>query len=184
MPDESTAKGDMGSGAKIAIVAILAAAVIAVVVIKSREGSKSNGKQNGATVAAGGKKLPKLLEFGADKCIPCKMMAPILDELKEEYKGRFNVEFIDVWKNPDVGKRHGVQSIPTQIFFDAKDQELFRHTGFYSKEDILKKWKELGVELSTEQTQTKPMTKSCTAGLCSVRKTPRGKKILAQHFSD
>ncbi len=94
------------------------------------------------------KGLPRLVDLGADKCIPCKMMAPILEELKREYEGRLIVEFIDVWKNPDEAPKYGIKLIPTQIFFDSSGEELFRHVGFYSKEDILGKWKELGVKLS------------------------------------
>ena len=93
------------------------------------------------------KPLPKLLDLGAGKCIPCKMMAPILEELKKEYAGKLEVEFIDVWKNPDAGKQYGIEVIPTQIFYDATGKELFRHIGFFSKDDILAKWKELGVDL-------------------------------------
>ncbi len=88
-----------------------------------------------APVASG--KLPKLLDLGAGKCIPCKMMAPILEDLKKEYAGRMEVEFIDVWQNPDTGKPYGIEMIPTQIFFDATGKELFRHVGFFGKEDIL-----------------------------------------------
>jgi thioredoxin 1 len=91
--------------------------------------------------------LPRLVDLGADKCIPCKMMAPILEELKTTYADQFRVEFIDVWKNPDAGEQYGIRSIPTQIFYDANGKELFRHEGFFPKEDILSKWKELGVEL-------------------------------------
>ena len=93
------------------------------------------------------KPLPKLLDLGAGKCIPCKMMFPVLDGLKKEYAGKLEVEFIDVWKNPDAGKHYGIEVIPTQIFYDATGKELFRHIGFFAKEDILAKWKELGVEL-------------------------------------
>ncbi len=99
-----------------------------------------------AEVAAESAELPRLVDLGADKCIPCKAMAPILKDLKAEYAGRMDVEFIDVWKNPDAGKAYKIQMIPTQIFFDATGKERFRHVGFYGKEDILGKWKELGVE--------------------------------------
>jgi len=92
-------------------------------------------------------KLPKLLDLGAGKCIPCKMMAPILEQMKTEYAGTLEVEFIDVWKNPDAGKQYKIEVIPTQIFYDATGKELFRHIGFFAKEDILAKWKELGVDL-------------------------------------
>ena len=91
--------------------------------------------------------LPRLVDLGADKCIPCKMMAPILAELAKEYAGQLDVLFIDVWKNREEGERYGIRVIPTQILYDAKGKELFRHEGFYAKKDILAKWKELGVKL-------------------------------------
>ena len=94
--------------------------------------------------------LPRLVDLGADKCIPCKMMAPVLKELTKEYEGQMTVEFIDVWKNPDAGKAHKINLIPTQIFFDAGGKELFRHEGFFSKKDILAEWKELGVEFKAD----------------------------------
>ena len=100
--------------------------------------------------------LPRLVELGADKCIPCKMMAPILEELNTAYAGQFEVEFIDVWKNPGAGESFAIRSIPTQIFYDAQGQELFRHEGFYPKEDILAKWKELGVALAAPATPPTP----------------------------
>lgn len=95
--------------------------------------------------------LPRLVDLGADKCIPCKMMAPILEELQKEYTEVFNVEFVDVWINPDAALQHDIRVIPTQIFFDASGKELFRHEGFFSKEDILAKWKQFGVELAEPQ---------------------------------
>ncbi|MCK5225756.1 MAG: thioredoxin family protein [Planctomycetes bacterium] len=102
---------------------------------------------NAATqILQNAKLLPRLIDLGADKCIPCKMMAPILEELKQEYANKFEVEFFDVWKNSDAAKKYAIRIIPTQIFFDASGKELFRHEGFLSKKDILTKWKELGVE--------------------------------------
>jgi len=91
--------------------------------------------------------IPRLIDLGADKCIPCKAMAPILDKLREDYTGRLDVVFIDVWKNREEGEKYGIRTIPTQIFFDASGKELFRHEGFFSREDILAKWKEFGVVL-------------------------------------
>ena len=92
-------------------------------------------------------KLPRLLDLGAGKCIPCKMMASILERLREEYQGRLEVVFIDVWENSAPAEKYGVSTIPTQIFFDAGGKERFRHEGFFSKEEILARWKELGVDL-------------------------------------
>ena len=130
---------------KILIVAALAVTVVAAVALKQgkSESERRRWRRSGPRAA-----LPRLVDLGAGKCIPCKQMAPILEELKKEYAGRMEVEFIDVWKNPDAGKAYGVEMIPTQIFYDASGTELFRHTGFFGREDILGKWKELGVELS------------------------------------
>ncbi len=104
--------------------------------------SASSGNDSNQTQA-----VPRLVDLGAGKCVPCKMMAPILEELKKSYAGKMDVVFIDVWENPDAGKKYGVNVIPTQIFYNEQGKELFRHEGFFSKEDILGKWKELGVEL-------------------------------------
>lgn len=97
-----------------------------------------------ATAPASSKSLPRLVDLGATKCIPCKMMAPILEDLKKTQADKFEVQFIDVWQNPDPGRKYGIRLIPTQIFFAPDGKELFRHEGFYGKEDILAKWKELG----------------------------------------
>jgi len=108
--------------------------------------SNSQNPEN-AKMAETTARLPRLVDLGATKCIPCKMMAPILEGLKKEYKGRLEVVFIDVWENPDEAKKSGIKIIPTQIFYDASGKELYRHEGFFSKEDILGKWKEFGVDL-------------------------------------
>ena len=144
---------------ELAIVVVLLVAVAAVFALKHnqdrpmRNGSAGRrgtrpGHHRSTTVPATTVALPRLVDLGADKCIPCKMMAPILEELKTTYAGQLQVEFIDVWKNPDAGEQYGIRVIPTQIFFDADGKELFRHEGFFAKEDMLAKWKELGVDLS------------------------------------
>ena len=94
-----------------------------------------------------GKSIPLLVDVGAKKCIPCKMMAPILDELKKEYEGIFTVDFIDVWENPGAGEKYGIRGIPTQIFYDASGREFYRHMGFFSKEQILDTFRKHGIAL-------------------------------------
>lgn len=91
------------------------------------------------------KQLPRFVEVGADSCVPCKMMQPILDELRTQYAGKLQVDFADVWKDPALGDKYQVRSIPTQVIYDADGREVFRHTGFWPKEDIDAKLKELGV---------------------------------------
>lgn len=78
-----------------------------------------------------------MIDLGATECIPCKMMAPILEEVRQEYQGRAEIVFIDVWKNPDQAEKYGIQAIPTQIFFDADGVEKERHVGFMDKKSIV-----------------------------------------------
>ena len=106
-----------------------------------------NGMAQAGKVAKGSAMLPRIVDVGADKCIPCIMMAPILEELKKEYTGVLIVEFVDVWKNPEGAKQYGVRGIPTQIFYDANGKELKRHLGFISKQGILDQFQQLGISL-------------------------------------
>lgn len=92
--------------------------------------------------------LPRLLDLGADACIPCKKMVPVLDELEKEYQGRLEVQFLDVFKYPKLADEYGVRTVPAQIFYGPSGKEVYRHEGFIAKADILKKWKELGVDLT------------------------------------
>jgi len=77
-------------------------------------------------------------------------MMPVLDELTAKYEGRLHVEFINVREDPERASEFGVRTIPTQVFIDASGEELYRHLGFISTEDILAKWAELGVDLGTD----------------------------------
>ncbi len=145
---------------RLVIVAILALAIAAVLHFKgTRTGSPSDLSQlasakeeiaapsEGKSAGSGRQEtLPRLIDLGADKCIPCKMMAPILEELRQEYAGRFEIIFIDVWKKKSEAQKYGIRVIPTQIFYDGTGKELFRHQGFFSKEDILKTWQEHGFD--------------------------------------
>ncbi len=88
-----------------------------------------------------------MVDIGAKKCIPCKMMAPIMEELEKEYDktGKAAIIFIDVWENKDQGKKFGIRSIPTQIFYDKNGNEFTRHEGFMDKKSIVAVLEKLGV---------------------------------------
>jgi thioredoxin 1 len=137
----------MNKAMKIIVVVVLIAAIAGVAMVKKTNKSANTPAADVNKPLATIGNLPRLVDLGADKCIPCKLMAPILEELKTTYNGKLQVDFIDVWKNPDEGKKSGISIIPTQIFYDASGKELYRHEGFFSKEDILAKWKEFGVDL-------------------------------------
>lgn len=139
----------MNKTGKIAIVLILVALVAVVIIAKqNKTATPTPPDTNPPGTVSPAAALPRLVDLGAGKCIPCKMMAPILEELKAEYAGRMHVDFIDVWEHPDEAKKYNINIIPTQIFYDPAGKELFRHEGFFSREDILGKWKELGYDLA------------------------------------
>jgi len=85
------------------------------------------------------------IELGADRCIPCKAMQPIMKEIAEAYADRVQVVFYDVWKDPAPARKYGIQLIPTQVFIDQKGSEVFRHVGLFPKEEILALLKKNGV---------------------------------------
>lgn len=87
-----------------------------------------------------------MVDIGAHKCIPCKMMTPILKALSEEYQDRAAIAFIDVWEHKEEARKYGVRTIPTQIFYDKEGNEKFRHEGFLDRKSIVEKLKELGVQ--------------------------------------
>lgn len=131
------------------IIALLVLAIGLVLARRAQE-KKSAGRDGVAIAAEATQPLPRLVDLGAKKCIPCKAMAPILEELRVEYADRFQTVFIDVWENEDAAEPYNINLIPTQIFYDAAGNELWRHEGFLGKEDILAKWEELGVLAQTE----------------------------------
>jgi thioredoxin 1 len=152
----------MSKSKKIAIVVVLIVAVVAVFAAKQdRSRAEPATPQTNADtvqhhVAAHSSEQsaeqgrPTLIDLGAGTCIPCKMMAPILEDLKAEYAGTMDVRFLDVHKDPELISRYNIRVIPTQIFYDAAGKELFRHEGFFAKEDVLAKWQELGVDLVSQ----------------------------------
>jgi thioredoxin 1 len=125
------------------IIILLVAFGLAAVSAIAAELPSSNDAIIKAALASG---KPTVADFGARTCIPCKKMAPILEELNRELKGKANVTFTDVWATPALAESYRVQMIPTQIFFDAKGKEVKRHMGFIDKAEILKELKKAGLK--------------------------------------
>jgi thioredoxin 1 len=90
--------------------------------------------------------LPKLLDFGRGICVPCKKMLPVLQELSEEYNGRVIIKIIEIDRERELTQINRIRLIPTQIFFDSKNKEVFRHEGFMDKEAIKKIFQQMGVD--------------------------------------
>jgi len=99
------------------------------------------------------KGMVTMLDLGAKSCIPCKMMAPILQKLEKVFRGKAAIVFIDVWEHNDQVGRFGIRAIPTQIFYDKDGKEVYRHVGFMSEEAIIGQLKKMGVDQSARQPQ-------------------------------
>jgi thioredoxin 1 len=85
------------------------------------------------------------IELGADRCIPCKKMQPIMKEIAALFPDRVQVIFYDVWKDPKPAEKYRIQLIPTQVFVDQQGKEIARHVGLYPKEEILELLKMHGI---------------------------------------
>jgi len=88
---------------------------------------------------------PVLVDFGANSCVPCRQMRPILKEVSNEYAEKAVVLVIDVYKYQNLAREHKIQMLPTLVFFDSKGKEVFRQVGIMDKEKIVAKLKEIGM---------------------------------------
>ena len=88
---------------------------------------------------------PVLVDFGANSCLPCRQMRPVLKEVRTEYSEKAKILVIDVYKNQNLAREHKVLMLPTLVFFDSKGKEAFRHVGILEKEKIVAKLKEIGM---------------------------------------
>jgi thioredoxin 1 len=114
-------------------------------------GCADSGKKTNDTTAPKGSEAAPLvtfIEIGSVRCIPCKMMQPIVKQIEEEYKGQVKVVFYDVWtpEGEPYGQQYKVRVIPTQVFLDKEGKEYFRHEGFFPKDDLVAVLKQKGVK--------------------------------------
>lgn len=85
--------------------------------------------------------LPVIVDYGADTCIPCINMAPVLEKLNKEMAGRVYIKFADIWKYPNINKNIYVKIIPYQVFFDKSgkpyepSQKVLSYVNFITKTD-------------------------------------------------
>lgn len=128
------------------LVVLALSMVIGMKVAKTKSVATAPPTRTAATQAAAKPRLPRLVDLGSTTCIPCKKMAPILEQLKTELQGNVDVEFIDVVKNATAADQYKITVIPTQIFFDKDGKEVFRHEGFFPKPDILVQLQKMGVQ--------------------------------------
>ncbi len=188
MNDENTVKSKKGIVLKIIIPILIICAIAAIWIVKDKknevslEGADKSGKvvtdnsdfELHVTEQIDLEKLksyglPIVIDFGADSCIPCKEMAPVLKELNAELRGKAIIKFVDVWKYQQLAQDYPISLIPTQIFIDKegnpykpKDPQALQmkmyssrdngehiftaHEGGMKKDQILSALKEMGLE--------------------------------------
>jgi thioredoxin 1 len=88
--------------------------------------------------------LPKLWDFWATWCPPCKELKPTIEALEKEYEGKIEIKSIDVDQNKDLAQKFSVQAIPTLVFLDAKGNELSRIVGLVPRDTIVGRFKTHG----------------------------------------
>ena len=116
----------------------------------AKKTKEATAKNNSKTADA--KKAEEIkvtfVELGSVKCIPCKMMQPIMEEIEKEYEGQVKVVFYDVWTEAGrpYAEKYSIRAIPTQVFLDKDGKEYYRHTGFFPKEELIKILKMKGVK--------------------------------------
>jgi thioredoxin len=87
---------------------------------------------------------PLLVDFGANNCVPCRQLRPILKDIAKEQSGKAEILIIDVYKFKSLAADHKIQVVPTLIFFDKTGKEVYRHMGAWDKDSIVKKLAEIG----------------------------------------
>jgi thioredoxin 1 len=92
--------------------------------------------------------LVTFVELGSVRCIPCKLMQPVMKAIEKDYAGQVKVVFHDVWtpEGEPFGQTYKIRVIPTQVFLDKEGREYFRHEGFFPKEELVKILKQKGVK--------------------------------------
>lgn len=110
----------------------------------------ANNKANESSenAAAAENYLVTFVELGSVRCIPCKMMQPIMKDIEKDYTGQVKVVFHDVWtpEGEPFAASFKVRVIPTQVFLDKEGKEYFRHEGFFPKDELIKVLQQKGVK--------------------------------------
>lgn len=88
------------------------------------------------------------IELGSVDCVPCKMMQPVMENIKKRFGEQVKITFYDVWteKHKQYAQIYNINGIPTQVFLAPDGKEIYRHVGFFPEEEIVELFKSLGIE--------------------------------------
>jgi thioredoxin 1 len=122
--------------------------LIFLVIVLTTSCSAAGMEKMGETAAVENNILVTFVELGSVRCIPCKMMQPIMKDIEKNYAGQVKVVFHDVWtpEGEPFGNSYKIRVIPTQVFLDKDGKEYFRHEGFFPKDELVKVLQQKGVK--------------------------------------
>ena len=83
---------------------------------------------------------PHFLELGSEKCPACQIMSKTLYKAKKE-NPNYNISYVNISKDRSIAAELGIQMIPTQIIYDAKGEEVYRHVGKLAEDELLEVFK-------------------------------------------
>ena len=99
-------------------------------------------QQLDAALASGGWLI---VEFGGERCIPCMHMQPILQDLQEALGKKARVHNFWIQQYPEIARRHRIIAMPTQVIFNPKGEEIFRHMGYFPPDEFQQTLRQLGI---------------------------------------
>lgn len=136
----------MNTLGRIAIITAVAGLATAAVLTRDKGDAAVQAPDSTSTAS-----LPRVIDLGSQMCIPCQTMMTELDRLGEMTQGTIEIEFIDINENAAAAQVYGIRVIPTQVFISETGEELWRHEGVVSAEDMVAKWAELGYDVIPEE---------------------------------
>jgi len=118
---------------RVAVIVVVVVAVGLLLMLKKRGGESPVVSDELAERS----NLPVMIELGSHGCKACEAMKPVIAELENDFSDKLEIKFFDVKSNPEIARQYKIRVIPTQIFEDSDGVEVFRHEGYFSKEEIL-----------------------------------------------
>ena len=109
----------------------------------------NNPKPAPQSILSGEQDLPVLVNAGLESCPPCRRMAPFFLEFQQNYSQVFETHYYDIHKDSDASEIFQVITVPTQIYYDAEGNELYRNEGFIYGDHILEQWRLLGLAVES-----------------------------------
>jgi len=120
-------------------------AVLVAALAASVQGSWTQAKKS----ADRPKPLVTFVELGSVRCVPCRMMQPVMKSIEEKYGDQVKIVFHDVWtpQGQPYAIQYGIRLIPTQVFLNKSGKEFFRHEGYFPEPEIDKLLQSRGLKI-------------------------------------